>query len=62
MQKGGKGIYLPLPATLVPPLQGELVDPPLSSSYIGCQHLPPPLSSAFSSPFPSLESSESEKL
>ena len=47
MEKG-RGIYLPLPAALVPPLLGELVGPPLLSNYAGYQHLPLPWSLAFS--------------
>ena len=43
----GRGIYLPLPATLEPPLLGELVGPPLLSNYVGYRCLPLPWSLAF---------------
>ena len=42
----GRGIYLPLPTALVPPLLGELIGPPLLSSYVECQRLPLPWSLA----------------
>ena len=51
MQKG-RGIYLPLPAALVPPLLGELVGPSLLSNYVEYRRLPLPWSLAFFLHFP----------